>query len=243
MKHFLPFIISLFVHVALAQPVMSLQPNPVNKTFAVDLTDPTLDLELHATLKNETAQEIRLKWTRVVKNAPLDWDTQVCDNNFCYLPHINTNIDAALGLNEPVVLAPGESFNLIFHVLPNSTPGEGAFELVFALASAPNTPIDTAFYTIPVSAITTSARFDVRKSDIRVFPNPATDYFELTNSAGVDQLVIYNLLGRQVRNYRVNGGQLYNVSDLPDGLYLVSMVSNRQGIVRTVRLNKRSWRP
>lgn len=241
MKHLLLLISLIFTQIALPAQVISLTPTPVDKVFQVDLTDPALDLELHVTVKNETNNKVGLKWTRVVKSAPLDWDTQVCDNNFCYLPHVNTNVDPALSLNEPFELEAGESFDLIFHVLPNGTPGEGNFELVFALTSAPDTPIDTAVFNTSVN-LTTSA-FDLKKSDIRVFPNPTTSYFELTDVNGVDRIKIYNVLGREVRTYRAYTGQQYNVADLPDGLYLVSLMNDRKGIVKTVRLNKRQWRP
>lgn len=241
MKHLLLLLSLIFTQIALPAQVISLTPTPVDKAFQVDLSDPTLDLELHVTVKNDTTTDILLKWTRIVKNAPLDWDTQVCDNNFCYLPHVNSNIDPALNLNEPFKLRAGESFDLIFHVLPNGTPGEGNFELVFALAEAPDTPIDTAIFNTTVN-LTTSA-FDLKNKDIRVFPNPATSYFELTDVNGVDQIKVYNMLGREVRSYRAYTRQQYNVADLPDGLYLISLMNDRKGIVKTVRLNKRGWRP
>lgn len=243
MKHTLLLIFLFFtVSVVLAQSPITIEPNPVERSFVEDLSDEFLDLELYAKITNTTNEPVSLKWTRIVNSKPSAWETQVCDNVFCYLPAVSSNIDENLGLNEPFVLEAGESFDLIFHVLPNSMEGAGSFELVFALTSAPDTPIDTARFVANVTKSTTTSTFDVANSDIRVYPNPATDYFELTNMSGVDRLVVYNLLGREVRSYRPFRSEQYSLNGLPDGLYLVSLQSRGKAL-KTVRLNKRSWRP
>ncbi len=242
MKHLLPLIFLFLIQTMLAQSVISIDPKVVNKSFEVNLSDLTLDLEIHTKITNTTNQQVSLRWTRVVKSSPLEWDTQVCDNNACYLPHVSSNIDAALGLNQPFRLDAGKSFDLILHVLPNGTPGEGEFMLIYALASSPNTPIDTVRYSVTVRN-RVSSTFDLSTLDIRVFPNPATNYFELSNTTGVDRVTVYNLIGREVRSYDVYAGNQYNVEGLPDGMYLVSLISDRKGTLKTVRLHKRSFRP
>lgn len=223
--------------------VIKIEPTTVTKAFTnQNLSDPTLQLQTYAKVTNLTNQEIRLKWTRVIIDQPIDWDTQVCDNNLCYLPLVSSNIDAAIGLNQPVIIKRDTSFEIGLYVVPNGVPGKGKFQLVFALESSPNTPIDTITFDISVNQ-TTSTR-DIAKSDIRVFPNPAFDYFELTEGTDVEQIIVYNLLGREVRSFRsIGNGQQYNLNGLPDGLYLLSLLDNRRGIVKTVRLNKRSFRP
>jgi len=219
-----------------------IEPNPVTNEFSEDLSDMFLDLESYATITNTTDEPVSLKWTRIVNSKPSAWDTQVCDNVFCYLPQVSTNIDPDLGLDAPFVLEAGESFDLIFHVLPYGNAGEGRFELLFALTSEPDTPIDTAFFEVNVVANTTTSTFNVIDESVRLYPNPTTDYFELTDATDVDHLVVYNLLGREVRSFRAARGERYSLGDLPDGLYLVSL-QNRGKVLKTVRLNKRSWRP
>lgn len=243
MKHTL-LLIFLFIMtmVAWAQSPITIDPNPKSQDFAVDFTGDFLDLELHTTIKNTTNQKVSLKWTRVVKNSPVEWETAVCDNNVCYTPGISSNVDASIPLNMPFELEAGESFDLIFHVYPYTTAGTGSFELIFALTSAPDTPIDTARFSTNVVANTTTSTFDIAKADVRVFPNPTTNYFELTDTRGFDRLVVYNVLGRTVRSFQAMSGQRYSLEGLPDGLYLVTMQS-RNKIVKTVRLSKRSWRP
>lgn len=242
MKKNVLFLFLLITSLAQAQ-VIKIEPTTVTRAFTnQNLSDPTLQLEQYAKVTNLTNQEIRLKWTRVIIDQPIDWDTQVCDNNACYIPSVSTNVDAAVGLNQPMVLAAGASFEIGLYVVPNGTSGRGSFQLIFAQASSPNTPLDTITFNTSVN--TTTSTYDIAKSDIRVFPNPAIDYFELTEGSDLDRIVVYNLLGREVRSFRFAGnGQQYNLNGLPDGLYLLSMMDNRKGIVKTVRLNKRSFRP
>ncbi|MFN7117169.1 MAG: T9SS type A sorting domain-containing protein [Saprospiraceae bacterium] len=239
-------ILFLFLIMTLATQAQTIKIEP--KTVAVDfknqnLSDYTLQLQQYAKVTNLTKQEIRLRWTRVVIDQPLDWETQVCDNNACYIPRVSTNIDAAVGFSQPVVLKPDSSFNLGLYIVPNGVAGRGSFQLVLALASSPNTPIDTVTFNTSVNQATTSTQ-DVAVSDIRVFPNPASDYFELTNDQSVERLMVYNLLGREVRSFRTQGiGQQYSLQGLPDGLYLIALVNDRKEVIKTVRLNKRSFRP
>jgi hypothetical protein len=242
MKQIILFIFLIITAFAQAQ-VIKVEPETVAIDFKnQNLNDFGLQLQQSAKVTNLTKQEIRLRWTRVILNQPLAWETQVCDNNACYIPRVSTNIDAAAGFSQPVILKPDSSFNLGLYIVPNGAAGRGTFQLILALANAPNVPIDTLHFNTSVN-LTTSTR-DIARADIKVFPNPASDYFELTDNSDVDRIVLYNLLGREVRSFKgISNGEHYNLSGLPDGLYLVSLVENKRGIVKTVRLNKRSYRP
>lgn len=241
MKQFILFLFLIVTTLTQAQ-VIKIEPKTVTRAFNENLSDPALQLQQYAKVTNLTNQEIRLKWTRVILDQPIAWDTQVCDNNACYIPSVSTNVDAAIGLNQPVVLAAGASFEMGLYVVPNNTSGKGSFQLIFALASNPGTPLDTITYNTSVN--TTTSTHDINQADIKVFPNPASNYFEVSNSDYVEHILVYNLLGREVRSYHhINTGQQFQLEGLPDGLYLVSLIDERKGIVKTVRLNKRSFRP
>lgn len=235
--------IFLFVSVIAQAQVIKVEPGTVTRAFNNEnLSDPSLQLQLYAKVTNLTNQEVRLKWTRVIIDQPIDWETQVCDNNLCYTPIVSSNVDAGLNLNQPMILKPDSSFNIGLYLVPNGVGGKGTFQLIFAQTNAPNTPIDTVTFNMSVNA--TTATNDIAKSDIRVFPNPASNYFEVSNSNNLDRIMIYNLLGREVRSFRsISNGEQYNLDGLPDGLYLVSLLENKKGVVKTIRLNKRSYRP
>lgn len=241
MKQFVLFFFLIVTTLTQAQ-VIKIEPEIVNQAFTnQNLSDFTLQLQQYAKVTNVTKQEIRLRWTRIIIDQPLDWETQVCDNNACYIPRVSTNIDPSVGFSQPVVLKPDSSFNMGLYIVPNGAKGRGSFQLVLALANTPNTPIDTITFNTTVNATTSTN--DIAKADIKVFPNPAANYFEVTSGDNLERVVLYNILGREVRSYRAFSGQQYNLDGLPDGLYLVSLRDEQKGTIKTVRLNKRSFRP
>ena len=234
-------IVSLFTISLQAQAILTIEPGVVSETFNVDLSNEFLDLEVHATVANTTSEELQLKWIRTVVDKPDAWRSQVCDNNTCYTPQVSTNYDPDNGINEPVILPANSSFELIFHVLPNQVAGEGEFKVDFYLISDPDSLL--AEVTFDVDVIGTTSISEPSKQKIKAYPNPAQNYIELTNNSIVDQLVVYNVVGRKVKTFQAANGKKYDIGELPDGLYLVSLMNNEEGIIKTIRMSKRSLRP
>jgi hypothetical protein len=76
--------------------------------------------------------------------------------------------------------------------------------------------------------------------DLKVFPNPTSDFIGLNDNDEVSQISIFNLVGKKMKTFNYSKGETYNVSDLPDGLYLVQLFSKQNGkIITTQRLSKR----
>lgn len=215
----------------------------VDSIFEVDLSDSFLDLELKTKITNTSADTVRLKWTRLELDKPGEWDTQVCDNVECYIPIVSSNIDDNLGINAPVVLPPDSSLQMILYVLPNSTPGSGRIEIDLALAESPDDIIETIVYLPDVRQVTVTNIQEWLEPGLRMYPNPASSFFELTSSEYVDEVIVTNMIGRRVATFRAVEGKRYPVYNLPDGIYLVSLVNYEYGILRTLRLGKRGPRP
>ena len=74
---------------------------------------------------------------------------------------------------------------------------------------------------------------------LKIFPNPATNYIELTSNSTVDQILIYNVVGKKMKSFPVKDDGKYNVSDLPHGMYLVQLIGTNKKIIKTQRLSKR----
>ena len=87
-----------------------------------------------------------------------------------------------------------------------------------------------------------SNNFTARPGAIQLYPNPAIEYFSLTNAGRVNQIVMYNMLGRQIRNFDVNPANRYDVSDLPGGIYMVTLLDRNGALIKTMRLSKRGYR-
>lgn len=92
-----------------------------------------------------------------------------------------------------------------------------------------------------LSSLAEASRPVAGSSDVSptVYPNPASDFISLSNEGAVQQLVIYNFGGRQVLAFTASKGQRYDISNLPDGMYLVQFLNPQNKIIHTQRLQKR----
>lgn len=245
MKHILLcFFTFPFVSTGLfAQSPIRIEPAEYRGAFAVDLEQTPLLQDPTVTITNTTDSTLALRWELFNLDKPSAWESQVCDPNECYLPIVRSNIDDDLGIDAPVMLAPDSSVNISIYIMPDETIGTGKFALDFSLASDPATVVDMATFEVEITSAVVSTFETIRKQDIRVFPNPATDYFELMNSEAIDRVVLFNLVGRQVGTFLAYPGKQYDISDLPSGTYMVALVNERFGTIRTMRLVKRSFRP
>ncbi len=94
------------------------------------------------------------------------------------------------------------------------------------------------------SSTTVFATFDSEegdKLDIKIYPNPTTDYINFDNESGkVERVIIYSLVGRKVKEYKANDGKnTYDVTDLSNGMYLIQLTGADNKVIKTQRINKR----
>ena len=80
-----------------------------------------------------------------------------------------------------------------------------------------------------------------KTADVRlhIFPNPATDYISVSNDDDVEEIIIYNVVGRLIRQFNVEEDGKYRISDLRNGMYLVRFFNSRGKLLATQRLSKR----
>lgn len=238
------FVLTLLPAVALqAQAIIAVEDTVVADIFEIERSDDFIDLELKTRVTNVSDSTVFLKWTRLELDKPGEWDTQVCDNIDCYIPIVSSNIDPELGLDAPIMLEPDSSLDMILYVLPNGVFGTGRIELDLSLADQPDSILQTIVYLPDVRERTVSNVEDLLAPNLRIFPNPAADYFELTSHQGIDEIIISDMFGRQIKAYPAISGKSYDISQLPNGIYLVTLINRQYGIIRTLRLGKRSIRP
>lgn len=76
------------------------------------------------------------------------------------------------------------------------------------------------------------------KKALKIFPNPATEYFQLTDrNDSVDQINIYNIVGKKMRTFEVEDDKKYYLNQFPKGMYLIQLVDHNNKIISTQRLN------
>ncbi|MCB0629695.1 MAG: T9SS type A sorting domain-containing protein [Saprospiraceae bacterium] len=205
-----------------------------------DVSDFDQEIRFTVRLTNMSHDTLEIKWEKQIFKQPEEWITQVNDQNGIYLPNVSSNFGLIPGIESPVVIAPGEYTEVTMNVMPMGTLGEGWYKLDFAYADAPGYSLESFEFKVhsgnPDSIYTTS------RSEITVYPNPAIDYFEITPNTLVDRVEIINVVGGKVRSYHYEHGQKYSISNLPSGLYMVSLVNEKTGVIKTMRLLKRTIR-
>lgn len=236
------FFLSVFIGSSFGQQI-TISPTPVDTVFEVELATAFLDLVAKSNIINNTSDTLYLKWERNIVSMPDTWDAKVCDPNLCYNDFISSNIDPDLMLNEPVVLLPNGKANLDLHFVPNGVAGTGQVEVEVALVEEPNEILAVATYNAEVVGKTTSVR-DFRRRSALVYPNPSGDYLTIASEVKVAKMLIYNMVGRIVKQFNTTGyNDIYDIRDLPDGIYLVGLIDRYGEVIKTEKLSKREVRP
>ena len=241
MKQTLLFLIFFAPMMLQAQFALEVEPNPTVETLQVDLTNDWAEPILHGKVTNVAADPINLRWLLVVEEAPVEWKYKVCDNTQCYSTQVTSNVDPALNLNIPVTLAENDTTLLDFHILPKGVAGTMKAKIHLTPAEDFDNIIASAEYDITIEGFTSVS--EAEKASIKLYPNPTSDYITLNENSIVDELVVYNVIGQPVRSFEAENGLNYNISDLPNGLYLVSLLDKEKDIIKTLRVSKDSLRP
>src|SRR5688500_20364330 len=74
---------------------------------------------------------------------------------------------------------------------------------------------------------------------LTVFPNPTSDYFQVSETPGLKGIEVFNIVGNKIRSFDFAVNRQYYVGDLSDGIYLVRLVSGSKKVLKTIRLSKR----
>ncbi len=75
---------------------------------------------------------------------------------------------------------------------------------------------------------------------VKIYPNPATEFISIDNAQDVKELYILNLVGRKLKVIEnIEENVHYDISDLPNGMYLVQIINHKNKIITTQRLSKR----
>ena len=83
-----------------------------------------------------------------------------------------------------------------------------------------------------------SSKFSINK-ELKIFPNPATNFIQLKESTKVGAIIIYNLIGRKIKSFTPVKDKAYQITDLPKGIYLIQLIDLNGKILSTQRLSKK----
>ena len=77
------------------------------------------------------------------------------------------------------------------------------------------------------------------KGELKIFPNPATNFISVSENDQVKQILVFNLVGRKMKTFKAIKGEKHFVGDLPKGIYLIQLLGDKNKILRTQRVSKR----
>lgn len=73
---------------------------------------------------------------------------------------------------------------------------------------------------------------------LKVFPNPAVEYFQITESFSARKISIFTMFGREVKSFTYQRDSQYNISDLKTGMYIVKIMDENNKIIKAIKLQK-----
>jgi len=77
-----------------------------------------------------------------------------------------------------------------------------------------------------------------QSENLRIFPNPVAESFEIGESDRVTNIRVLNMVGREVKKFAFAEGTKYEITDLPPGMYLVQLRDGDNEVVHTQRVKK-----
>lgn len=219
MKHFLT-ILGIFLHLALFSQI-SLSTNPAVKTL--DLGE--FFNKAVTTVKNNSNSKVTYVWVASAVTSPSSWIFQVCDLNLCYLPHI---------LTQEFEMEAGQEAEFYIQVSHNNFRGDGEYKVKF---TNKNNPADTITGTF-IFTSSVSTRDVSFGENIKIQPNPANQYFQISDTRQIGKVQVLNMVGGVVKTYYAQNTDQFDISDLPSGMYMVKMIHKNSNKVKTLRLRK-----
>lgn len=88
-------------------------------------------------------------------------------------------------------------------------------------------------------ATTINSSKTASKTNLKIYPNPASNFFKLKEVSGVTSIIVYNLVGRKIKQFQTHKNKAYTITDLPKGMYLIQFLGLEGKILTTQRLSKR----
>ena len=194
------------------------------------------DIKIDLDVINDLAEEQVTFWyidrltpTEHDHLVPTEWEFQLCDKNTCYVWGLE-----ACPEGNPAVFNANETFTYNLHMNPHNVAGVGD---VLLNITAEDGSILTS---IPVhyDVEETSSTLDIDIKQIKIYPNPTTDFIQIANDNNVAKVAIYNIVGKNLKTSAHYTGKSHDVSSLQKGIYLVRLFDENDKVLSVLRLNK-----
>lgn len=186
--------------------------------------------EVHNDIMNMTSSPISVQWSVISTSFPASWvsPSGICDNYQCYPPTIITS--GSTQTTKPIAGNTTASFDLQTDL--SAVPAGGPYNIHVELKEGTT----TQYATFEITKYPTGVASVSRTTDnIVMYPNPARSELNvLFDGNVVKNIVVYNLIGKAVKVYKVSGNSAkLDVDNLPSGIHFINLLDARGDIVAT----------
>lgn len=182
---------------------------------------------------------VTLQWRAIESNLPSDWTPNVgiCDNVNCY---ILSSLYPSGTLKTTASYTALGDFHIQVDLSPSTTLGTYYFKLrLHNQAISTDTAVET--YIISKTNPTAAAYVTKSTDNVVLYPNPANNELNVVYDASADvkNIAVYNIIGKAMTIYRVNGTSAnLNLENIPSGIYFVRLINSRGDVVVTRKFTK-----
>ena len=184
--------------------------------------DDILQQDIHIT--NSSASNRTFVWERTTVSTPFGWTSTVCDPIACR-PSSTSTAEFELKANE--------SYTMLLDVSTDGAPGTGYYLLKLYEKGQPNQYFIGKYR---FNANLVGSKDAAESVSMRVFPNPASDYFTVQSSVVWSEVQLCSAEGKLLRSYAYAADGRYPLEDVQKGLYLVQLVSENKAKLATKKL-------
>lgn len=174
---------------------------------------------------------VTVAWNVTYNNIPSDWKTGlgICDNVACYPSSIlnGTTTDTTAPFSSTC------DFHLQLDLTNATTSGTYYVTLHLMEVGGAGTMKNITF---AINRWPTGISKVNRNADVTLYPNPAINDVNLVfdPNAGIRNVAVYNLIGKQVSAYRVAGSSArLDLGNVPSGIYFVRLMDAQGNVVTT----------
>jgi len=182
-------------------------------------------------LKNNTDASLNWYWTLTLDDDfPKEWEVQICDQTLCWAVGTLTRPTDDDG---NLLIASSETNPSQTYVLVNSVGVAGSGSAKFCIYDDKALTSEVACTSFSTSVSQESL------ADINIFPNPANDFFQLSDNQEVSSIQMFDIVGKKVMDIEHTNNKQYDISHLRNGLYIVRLLDRSGAQVKSLRLSKR----
>ena len=188
-------------------------------------------INLHNMITTTQSADVLLQWQVVEHNLPAGWmniDLGICDNKLCYPSSV-------FGGTTQQIDTVRSSKSIDLKLIVNPGPENGTYYVKVFIRDLANTMSTTTTYVISKWA-TSVSNVSRNEDNVTLYPNPAREDLNVRfdGQAGVKNIAVYNLIGKMVSIYKVQGNSAkLNLNNIPSGIYFVRLLDGNGRIIAT----------